>query len=172
MYSKEVIWEEEWVKFLGGFVSASCYTYTNFSSLWTSAGPEIFLYEVEYLWTLWYLFAMLHFLSLNTLVEAIYGECREEASLKQVYYATEIECNDFKRILSYSFSDSWHQNKSNHWTSKHIGLVYNSKLYGALWRDMDHVQMLLACMEGNLGSFLEKKTQSRASKSKHSSICK
>lgn len=99
---------------------------------------------------------MLPFLSLNTFVEAICGECREEASLKQVYYTTEIECSDFKGILSYSFRDSWQQNKSNHWTSKYIALVYNSKLYGALWIDMDHVEVLLACMEGNLGPFLEK----------------
>lgn len=118
------------MKFLEGSVSASCYTYINFSSLWTSASPEIFFYEV--CWALWYLFAVLHFLSLNTLVEVVCGECREKAALKQVYYTAEIECGDFKRSLSYSFSDSWQQNKSNHWTSKYVGFVYNSEWYGAL----------------------------------------
>lgn len=136
MCNDEVIWEEEWVKFLEG--SVSCYTYINFSSLWTSASSEIFFYEV--CWGLRCLFAMLHFLSLNTFIEAICGECREKASLTQVYYAAEIECSVFKRILSYSFSDSWQQNKSSHWTSKYVGLVYNAKLYGALWIDMDHVK--------------------------------
>lgn len=155
MCIEEVIWEQKWVKFLEGSVSASCYTFLNFSSLWTSASPEIFFYEV--CCGLWYLFAMLHFLSLSTFLEAICGECREKASLKPVYYTAEIECSDFKRILSYSFSDSWQQNKSNHWTSKYVSLVYNSKLYGALWIDMDHVEMLLACVEGNFGPFLKKK---------------
>lgn len=39
-----------------------------------------------------------------------------ESILTKFYYSAEIDSSDSKRILSYSFSDSWQQNKSNHWT--------------------------------------------------------
>lgn len=50
-----------------------------------------------------------------------------ESIFTQFYYTAEIESSDFKRILSYSFSDSWQQNKSNRWTSKYIGLEHNGE---------------------------------------------
>lgn len=55
-----------------------------------------------------------------------------ESIFTQFYYTAEIESSDFKRILSYSFSDSWQQNKSNRWTSKYVGLEHNGEKYGAL----------------------------------------
>lgn len=62
-----------------------------------------------------------------------------------LYFTAEIKSSDFRRIFSYSFSDSWQQNKSNHWTRKCIVLVQSSKyLY--------HVKILVVCIKENLVS--------------------
>lgn len=71
-------------------------------------------------------FGMLHFICHVAFFKPVHFHKSYMLGMQEeniLYYTAEIKSSDFRRIFSCSFSDSWQQNKSNHWIRKCIVLV-------------------------------------------------